>query len=182
MNNFSLPHKRGNWYLCVQNVQSKGQIWKLWRSKIDYSKYCLFIKFWDWEKHFLEYFSTSASHRGFAESTSKFLQSCPEPDTCLAAEQWTLNCIILTIRTVPFNCGSELILKAETGPLISGQQQGSFLEHQCQTTVEVSKCCHRMWELWEHKIFGVHQRVSARISVSQTDTAISGRVQLKVMR
>lgn len=69
------------------------------------------------------------------------LQPCPEPQSCLAAEQGTLNCIILRIRTAPFTCGADLILKPEMGPFISGQQQDTFLEHLCQTTVEVSKCC-----------------------------------------
>lgn len=40
MNNCSFPHERGSWYLCVHNVQSKGQIWKSCRSKLDCSKYC----------------------------------------------------------------------------------------------------------------------------------------------
>lgn len=58
----------------------------------------------------------------------------------LAAEQGTLNCIILRLGTAPFTCGADLILKPEMGPFISGQQQDTFLEHQCQMTVEVSKC------------------------------------------
>lgn len=74
------------------------------------------------------------------------LQPYPETDTCLAAELGTLNFIILRIRTAPFTGVSELILKPETWPFISGQQQDILQVSDDHWNVKVLSTGHQNYE------------------------------------